>query len=97
LQKGCTQETEEINSELCTNPLISSLPPNTIQEDIMALFCYMPHNEVSKPQVLCCEMQMSTQFWVLCLYSGPLHLSQKYGSSNFILTDQYYLLRFRAL
>lgn len=64
----------EIEGELGSDPLVSTLPACPIQEDVVTVFRDVFDQVVGKPQVGRRQAQHLPQLWVLNLDAGFLHL-----------------------
>lgn len=74
LQQRGPQQTEQVGAELRADPLVTAFPADTIHEHIMLDLSHVTHQEVSEPQVLCGQVEQTTQLQVTRLYPPCLHL-----------------------
>lgn len=74
LQQRGPQQTEQVGAELCADPLVAAFPANAVHEHVVLDLGDVTHQEVSKPQVLCGQVEQTTQLQVTRLYSPCLNL-----------------------
>lgn len=74
MQQRGPQQTEQVGAELRADPLVTAFPADAIHEHVMLDLGDVTHQEVSEPQVLCGQVEQTTQLQVTRLYPPCLHL-----------------------